>query len=57
MAGNSNRGFAKMKKEDPEKLRSIASEGGQSQGKENNPGNFANDQEKAKRGGESRRNS
>ena len=55
MAGNtSNRGFASM---DDEKQRKIASEGGRSQGKENNPANFANDRKKAreagKKGGES----
>jgi uncharacterized protein len=38
------RGFAAM---DEEKQREIASKGGQSQGKENNPGNFANDRQKA----------
>ena len=38
------RGFAGM---DPEKQREIASKGGRSQGKENNPGNFANDREMA----------
>jgi general stress protein YciG len=32
-------GFASMKKEDQ---RDIASQGGHSQGKHNNPGNFAN---------------
>lgn len=32
---------------DPEKQRAIASKGGKSQGKENNPGNFANDRAKA----------
>jgi uncharacterized protein len=31
--------------------REIASKGGQSQGKENNPGNFANDREKARQAG------
>lgn len=50
---NSNRGFAAM---DEEKQREIARKGGQSQGKENNPGNFANDPERAaeagRRGGE-----
>jgi len=46
--GNDNRGFASM---DEEKQREIASKGGQSQGKENNPGNFANDREKAKEAG------
>ena len=45
----SNRGFASM---DEEKQRKIASEGGKSQGKENNPANFANDKEKAKKAGE-----
>ena len=40
----SNRGFASM---DEEKQREIASKGGKSQGKDNNPGNFANDREKA----------
>ena len=53
MAGTSNRGFASM---DEDKQREIASKGGQSQGKENNPGNFANDRKKAseagKKGGE-----
>lgn len=49
MAGDtSDRGFASM---DDEKQRKIASEGGQSQGKENNPANFANDREKARRAG------
>ncbi|MEK7068718.1 MAG: general stress protein [Patescibacteria group bacterium] len=42
--GTGNRGFASM---DEEKQREIASKGGKSQGKENNPGNFANDKEKA----------
>ena len=46
--GNSNRGFAAM---DEEKQREIASKGGQSQGKENNPGNFANDRQKASEAG------
>ncbi|MBX4191940.1 stress-induced protein [Candidatus Parcubacteria bacterium] len=45
---NSNRGFAAM---DEEKQRAIASKGGRSQGKENNPGNFANDREKASEAG------
>lgn len=35
----SKRGFASM---DPSKQREIASKGGRSQGKRNNPGNFAN---------------
>lgn len=40
MANNtSNRGFAAM---DEDKQREIASKGGHSQGKENNPGNLAN---------------
>lgn len=38
------RGFAGMS---PQKRRAIASKGGQSQGKGNNPGNFANDRQKA----------
>jgi uncharacterized protein len=42
------RGFAAM---DEEKQREIASKGGQSQGKENNPGNFANDRQKASEAG------
>lgn len=45
---NSGRGFAGM---DEEKQREIASKGGQSQGKENNPGNFANDRRKASEAG------
>lgn len=45
---NSNRGFAAM---DEETQREIASKGGQSQGKENNPGNFANDRQKASEAG------
>ncbi len=40
----SGRGFAGMSQE---KRRAIASKGGQSQGKGNNPGNFANNREKA----------
>lgn len=52
----SNRGFASM---DESKQREIASKGGRSQSKENNPGNFANDKKKAKeagkKGGESSR--
>ncbi len=42
------RGFAAM---DEEKQREIASKGGKSQGKENNPGNFANNPEKAREAG------
>jgi general stress protein YciG len=53
----SKRGFGSLKDEDPEKQEEISSMGGRSQGKENNPGNFANDREKAreagKKGGES----
>jgi uncharacterized protein len=52
--GTSKRGFASM---DEEQQRQIASKGGQSQGKENNPGNFANDPARAaeagRKGGES----
>ena len=46
--GKSKRGFASM---EPQMQREIASKGGQSQGKENNPGNFANDREKARLAG------
>lgn len=42
------RGFAAM---DEERQREIASKGGQSQGKENNPGNFANDRARASEAG------
>jgi general stress protein YciG len=41
-------GFASM---DPDRQREIASMGGRSQGKHNNPGNFARDKDKAKRAG------
>lgn len=55
-SGRGNQGFASM---DEEKQREIASKGGQSQGKENNPGNFANDPARAaeagRHGGQSRR--
>ena len=44
----SNRGFASM---DEEQQREIASKGGQSHGKDNNPGNFANDRRKASEAG------
>lgn len=37
--GKSKRGFASM---DEDRQREIARKGGRSQGKENNPGNFAN---------------
>lgn len=59
MADNNKneRGFAAM---DEQKQHEIASKGGQSQGRENNPGNFANDPGRAaeagRRGGESRGN-
>ncbi len=46
--GSSNRGFAAM---DSDMQREIASKGGQAQGKENNPGNFANDRRKASEAG------
>ncbi|MGE5541089.1 MAG: general stress protein [Bacillota bacterium] len=42
------RGFAGM---DEDKQREIASKGGRSQGKENNPGNFANDPQRASEAG------
>lgn len=47
-SGFSKRGFAAM---DEDKQREIASKGGQSQGKRNNPGNFANDRQKASEAG------
>lgn len=43
-----NQGFASM---DEEQRKNIASKGGQSQGAENNPANFANDTEKASKAG------
>lgn len=46
--GTQDRGFASM---DQDKQREIASKGGQSQGKQNNPGNFANDRQKASEAG------
>ncbi len=56
-SSSDGRGFASM---DEERRREIASKGGQSQGKENNPGNFANDPERAaeagRKGGQSRSN-
>ncbi len=45
---DSDRGFASM---DEDKQRDIASKGGKSQGKEDNPANFANDPDKARRAG------
>jgi hypothetical protein len=42
------RGFAAM---DEATQRGIASKGGQSQGKENNPGNFANNRDRAREAG------
>jgi general stress protein YciG len=42
------RGFASM---DEDRQREIASKGGHSQGKQNNPGNFANDRERAAEAG------
>src|SRR5580700_8613591 len=42
------RGFAAM---DEAMQRTIASKGGQSQGKANNPGNFANDRDRAREAG------
>ena len=47
-SGVSRRGFASM---DEQLQREIASKGGHSQGRENNPGNFANDREKAREAG------
>jgi|HubBroStandDraft_3_1064219.scaffolds.fasta_scaffold249575_1 general stress protein YciG len=47
-SGPAKRGFAAM---DEATQRIIASKGGQSQGKENNPGNFANDRDRAREAG------
>jgi general stress protein YciG len=44
----SNRGLANA---DQQTREEVARRGGQSQGKENNPANFANDREKASRAG------
>lgn len=53
--GKAKRGFAAM---DVERQREIARKGGESQGRQNNPGNFANDRAKAsqagRKGGEAR---
>ena len=45
----SDRGFASM---DEQKQKDIASKGGKSQGAQNNPGNFANDKQKASEAGQ-----
>jgi uncharacterized protein len=45
----SDRGFASM---DEQKQKDIASKGGKSQGAQNNPGNFANDRQKASQAGQ-----
>jgi len=47
-SGTSRRGFASM---DAALQREIASKGGHSQGRENNPGNFANNRERAREAG------
>jgi uncharacterized protein len=47
-SGISRRGFASM---DQAMQREIASKGGHAQGRANNPGNFANDREKAREAG------
>jgi general stress protein YciG len=47
-SGTSRRGFASM---DEQTQREIASKGGHSQGRDNNPGNFANDRDKAREAG------
>jgi general stress protein YciG len=47
-SGGAPRGFAAM---DAERQRAIASKGGHSQGKGNNPGNFANNRERARAAG------
>lgn len=48
VSSTSQRGFAAMSRE---KRREIASKGGHSQGKQNNPGNFANDRRRASEAG------
>jgi uncharacterized protein len=48
MENNDGRGFAGM---DENRQKEIASQGGKSQGQHNNPGNFANDPEKASEAG------
>ena len=45
----SDRGFASM---DEQKQKDIASKGGKSQGAQYNPGNFANDKQKASEAGQ-----
>jgi uncharacterized protein len=47
-SNNQSRGFAAMP---ANKRKNIAKKGGESQGKDTNPGNFANDTEKARRAG------
>jgi len=47
-SGISRRGFASM---DQATQREIASKGGHAQGRANNPGNFANDRDKAREAG------
>jgi uncharacterized protein len=47
-SGISRRGFASM---DEQTQRMIASKGGHSQGRANNPGNFANNRERARAAG------
>lgn len=49
MKPKGKQGFASMNKD---RQREIASLGGKSQGKHNNPGNFANNIDKAKRAGQ-----
>lgn len=46
---NTNFAHGAMSKEEHER---VSSKGGQSQGKENNPANFANDRKKASEAGE-----
>lgn len=65
MADTSNRGFASMDPDEAHEIQSeggkasaanqdmseLGRKGGKSQGKHNNPGNFANDREKASEAG------
>jgi general stress protein YciG len=49
MTDNSRRGLASA---DDDTRQQVSSMGGQSQGQDNNPGNFANDREKASKAGQ-----
>lgn len=51
MADNDNKSNRGLANADQETRERVASEGGKSQGQENNPGNFANDRQKASEAG------